>query len=387
MSPLDWIRTQEKEMIANTETWARINSHSFNLQGLFEMEKALVESFSPHCDDVTTLELDPVETFDKRGEIHTKTLGKLLSFKKRPKAKKQLLFVGHMDTVYPIDHPFQHVITTPDKIHGPGTADMKGGLAMILTLIQTLDEETGFEVIITPDEEIGSPGSTAYLQEAAKRADIGLVFEPALPDGSIVSTRPGSATYRIACQGISAHVGRDPEKGRSAIYALSELVCMIYTLKRGLINVGTIHGGEALNSIADHCQIGLNFRTGDLEELKWLEAESLKLSKEIEKRHQVSINWISNSFRPPKGISERLFEAAKEAAKSLSIPINFKPTGGVCDGNILFASGLPNLDTLGPIGHHLHSPDEFLEVPSLMQRTLLTREIVELFDFSHSSLN
>lgn len=368
------IDSQLEDMIHCTEKWARINSHSYNLEGLNTLSQELLSAFSPFVDSAESLPLDPIETFDEKGDIQIVPLGPLLSFKKS--GKRPILLAGHMDTVYPVDHPFKHVVTTKDRIHGPGVADMKGGLAILLTLVRALkDHERGFEVVITPDEEIGSPRSSAYFEKIAPQFEAALLFEPALADGSLVSSRMGSANYLVVCQGVAAHMGRDPHHGRSAIVALSDLTLQLTQLQNfaanRLVNVGTIRGGHAANVVPDRCQISVNIRTQNSDDLHLLENEMKRLAREIEKRHQVTIAFDRLSFRPPKPEQRSLMESFLQLARQMEMPLTFKPTGGSCDGNNLFSYGLPNLDSLGPIGHHLHSPQEYLEISSFIPHAKL----------------
>ena len=142
----------------------------------------------------------------------------------------QLLFTGHMDTVYGADHAFQETRWIEEGVlNGPGVADMKGGLAVMLAALKAVErgrgaDRLGYEVIINSDEEVGSPASAALLADAARGKRAALTYEPAaLPDGTLAGARPGSGNFDFVVHGRSAHAGRNPEDGRNALVAAAEL--------------------------------------------------------------------------------------------------------------------------------------------------------------------
>ena len=159
-----------------------------------------------------------------------------------------------MDTVYAVDHPFQKSVRIDDKIlRGPGATDAKGGIVVMLVVLQAFErspwaEKVGWEVLINPDEEIGSPGSAPLLIQAAKRNHLGLVFEPSLPDGNLVGARKGSGNFTVIARGKAAHAGRDPQLGRNAIDALARFIVALASLDDSgdatTTNVGSHPGGR-----------------------------------------------------------------------------------------------------------------------------------------------
>jgi len=238
-------------------TWSYCNTGSHNPAGLAHFWAIMESAFSGL--GVTT---EWVE-FSK---------SKALRLRNYREGKPQVLFLGHIDTVFPPDHPFQHPTQTdPDHLNGPGVLDMKGGILVILEVLKqweasTEKEALGWEVILTSDEEIGSPESGPWLTEHAKHFDLGLVFEPGLPDGSLISARKGSTNLIFSAKGKAAHAGRDFKAGRSAIHAISTVIHRLQNTEDTifpagtLINVGTILGGQALNVIAEHAEAGVNIR-------------------------------------------------------------------------------------------------------------------------------
>ena len=164
--------------------------------------------------------------------------GRHLHLTVRPTAPVQLLLTGHMDTVYAADHPFQETRWLEDGVlNGPGVADMKGGLAVMLAALKAVEaspaaDRLGYEVVINSDEEVGSPASAALLARAAQGKRAALTYEPAaLPDGTLAGARPGSGNFAFVVRGRSAHAGRNPEDGRNALTAAADLALRLEALQ------------------------------------------------------------------------------------------------------------------------------------------------------------
>ena len=200
--------------------WADQNSGSDNIAGLAAMRTLLAEEFG-------TLQDAVVETIELPG-----TAARALRIRFRPTAPIQVLFSGHYDTVYSSDHAFQKCTRVDDQtLRGPGVADMKGGLVVMLAALRSFEnsavvEKLGGEILLTPDEETGSVASAAILEAAARsrRFAFALVFEPARANGDLVRSRKGTGIYTLTVQGRAAHAGRDPSSGRNAIVALAEIL-------------------------------------------------------------------------------------------------------------------------------------------------------------------
>jgi glutamate carboxypeptidase len=352
------------EMIALVQTWANINTHTQNFAGI---EKALNE-IAKAC---AVLKPNQIE-FVKNGT----SLG--LFLKKRAEAKIQIFLGGHVDTVFSVKHPFQKVSLGQDTIQGPGVADMKGGLVVLIKALEQFENspssgQVGWEIFVNSDEEIGSPESTSFIQECAKRCDVALLFEPALADGTLISARKGSANYTIYSKGKKAHAGRDAHLGKNAIYPLAHLISQAEKLHRPhhgtLVNVGFVNGGEALNIIPDYATCGINIRSDSLEDLLSTKQSLILLAK------QYQLEITETSLRPPKPLdkeTEFLLKGLKKCGSQLGIPIQWRSTGGVCDGNTLAACGIPTIDTLGVCGGEIHTEHEYLKIASLSEKTDLT---------------
>lgn len=379
---LDWIAAQQPIMETQLESWVNINSYTGNLQGLSQMADLLYSAFETLGTDIARIPLPPRSLVDSSGHVITQPLGEALHLSKRPHAPFRLFLGGHMDTVYPPDSPFQRAERlSPTRMRGPGTADMKGGLVILLTLLQALEKsplaaKIGWEVVINPDEEIGSVGSHALLAQCASRNHAGLIFEPAFPDGMIASSRKGSANLTIVAHGRAAHAGRDFANGRNAIAALAKFIVQAERLtdptQGTTINVGQIRGGEAVNIIPDLAICRLNVRFIHPDALNQVRDQLHALARsDVE---GISLLIHEDSANPPKPFDDgqrELFYLLKQCGEELDMPIQWQPSGGACDGNFLHAHGLRTIDALGVIGGGLHTPDEYVHLPSLSERARL----------------
>lgn len=365
--------------------WIAINSGSENIPGLKKMLHALKEVFSPLGTSSKQIPLLPWKKLDERGKPIEIPLGEALIIeKKRENARFKILFGGHMDTVFPPTSPFQHSREkNGDILIGPGAADMKGGLAILYLGLKAFEQtpyadQISWEVIINPDEEIGSPGSKKIFEERAKSAAYGLIFEPGYSDGAIVSQRKGSANFTVLAKGRPAHAGRDFLLGRNAITALARFIVkaekMQETISGITINFGHIHGGGPINIVPDfaHCRINIRFLQSD--DLKTILKKIQELIDEENRVDGITLDLHHDLMRPPKPFDEKtqhLYQLFKECAHELDENLFVRPSGGVSDGNILAAAGLPNLDTLGAIGGNIHTHEEYIFKDSIKQRAKL----------------
>lgn len=381
---LDWIENEHDAMMHLTEKWARINSASDNSNGLQTMLKVLSEDFKALNGRQTTLSFPPRKAAGEKGRIKEQCFGQALSIKKRPEAPVQIFFGGHMDTVYPLGSPGQEVVRENDRLKGPGTADMKGGLVILLKALEALErspeaDSVGWEILINADEEIGSPGSKSYLIEAAKSKHAGLLFEPSLPDGSFIDKRKGSANFTLIVRGRAAHSGRDFHSGRNAIYALADLIRKTENITDGgrgiTVNVGYVEGGGPVNIVPDVAVCKINIRAPTPEDMRDAHEKITEIANSAKSRDGISCTLFEDSSRLPKLFDEKnkkLFRHYEQCCKRLGIPFHLRESGGACDGNILSAAGLPVIDSLGARGDKIHTPEEYILSESLVERARLT---------------
>ena len=377
-------RAGAEPMLDQVLAWSAVNSGSRNLGGLERMAELLADAFSALPGVLRLENPAPVESVDSAGKAIAIRHGRHLHLSVRPTAPVQLLFTGHMDTVFGADHAFQETRWLEDGVlNGPGVADMKGGLAVMLAALKSIEksrvtESIGYEVVVNSDEEVGSPASAPLLARAAAGKRAALTYEPAaLPDGTLAGARPGSGNFSIVIHGRSAHAGRNPEDGRNALLAAADLALRLDRLKRdGLtVNPSRIDGGGPTNVVPDLAILRVNLRprTPQLEAEAKREIETLVAAVAAER--DVRIDLHGGFGRPPKPLTsdvEALFNLVKQAGADLGQRIAWQPSGGVCDGNNIAACGVPVVDTMGVRGGKIHSMEEFLIVDSLAERAALS---------------
>ncbi len=377
-------RAADEPMLDQVLAWSAVNSGSRNLEGLQTMAGLLGDAFSALPGSAVLVDAAPVDGIDASGKAFDIAHGRNLHLKVRPDAPVQLLFTGHMDTVFGADHAFQEVRWLDGEvINGPGTADMKGGIAVMLAALRAVETtgaapNLGYEVIINSDEEVGSLGSAPLIAEAARGKTAALTYEPsALPDGTLAGARPGSGNFAITIHGRSAHAGRNPDDGRNALLAASDLALRFEKMRKaGLsVNPAKIDGGSPSNVVPDLAILRVNLRpaTPELE----VEASAMiaQAVAKVSAERDVQIHLHGGFARPPKPMTaamEALFGLVKQAGSDLGQAIGWKPTGGVCDGNNIAACGVPVVDTMGVRGGKIHSMEEFLIVESLKERAALS---------------
>ncbi len=371
-------------MLDQVLEWSAVNSGSRNLPGLERVAAILADAFSVLPGELELLDPGPVESVDSAGRPFAVEHGRNLRLRVRPNADAQLLLTGHMDTVFGADHAFQQTRWLEEGVlNGPGVADMKGGLAVMLAALNAVETSEsagriGYEVVINGDEEVGSLGSAPLLEQAARGKVAALTYEPsALPDGTLAGARPGSGNYSLVVRGRSAHAGRNPEDGRNALLAAADIALRLEKLRRdGLsVNPARIEGGSPSNVVPELAVLRVNLRPRTPE----IEAETRRaidaLIAEVAAERDVAIHAHGGFGRPPKPMTEdmqQLFELVRSAGADLGPAIGWKATGGVCDGNNIAACGVPVVDTMGVRGGKIHSDEEYLITDSLAERSALS---------------
>ena len=370
-------------MLANVEAWAAINSGSRNLDGLARVADRLTEAFSTLPGNLKRVDPARVEAVDGAGERFDLAHGQHLHLAVRPHAPLQILLTGHMDTVFAADHPFQALTWLGEGIlGGPGVADMKGGIAVMLAALAAVEASPdaaaiGYEVVLNSDEEVGSLASAALIAQAARGKSVALTFEPsALPDGTLAGARPGSGNFSFTVRGKSAHAGRNPEDGRNALVAAADLALRLAKAAgpRLSINPARIDGGEPNNVVPDLAILRVNLRPATTDDQARAQVLIEAAAAMVTTEHDVAIDIHGHFARPPKVMTpdlEALFGLVKQAGADLGQTIGWQPTGGVCDGNNIAACGVPVIDTMGVRGGKIHSMEEYLIVDSLAERAAL----------------
>ena len=382
---LDHLDTRGADMLARTEAWSRVNSGSLETAGLARMAGLLADTFSALPGALVRVALEPSERVRADGVVEKRAHGDAIHIHVRPDAPVRVALTGHYDTVFAAIHPFQ----SPERVdaltmRGPGVADMKGGLNVMLEALLALERTAeaanlGYEILLSPDEEIGSPASAPMLARLGARAHVGMTYEPALPDGSLAGARKGSGNYSLILEGRAAHVGRAFDDGRSAILAAADAVMRLNDLngkREGVtVNIGAIDGGAPVNMVPAGAVVRFNVRVPDAAARQWVEGEVARVAECACARDGIRAQLHGGVTRAPKPMTpaqEKLFGWVRGAGQTLGLALAWSPTGGVCEGNNLFAAGCPNVDTLGVCGGNLHSDQEYALMETFTERAKLS---------------
>jgi glutamate carboxypeptidase len=297
-----------------------------------------------------------------------------------------ILLLSHMDTVFPLGTlahmPYRE---QGDKVFGPGTADMKGGIVVALNAIASLLNNASLRrpvtALFTADEETGSDDSRDIIIERARKSSLVLVLEPGMPDGSVKTWRKGVGEYKLLVHGRAAHAGADHAMGRNAIEEIAHQVLAIQGLtdyeRETTLNVGVIRGGIASNVVPSEASLEVDLRVMQPGEGERIHA-ALNGLKPVLQGTRLEVTGGLN--RPPMPFNELMnatFEKVKEFAGRAGIELRAGGTGGASDANFISPLGIPVLDGLGPVGFEAHSEREHILLESLPQRILLLTAIIE----------
>ncbi len=382
---LEQLDAEAEALVSRTEAWSAINSGSYELAGLDRMRRVLLDVLAPLPGEVENVPLAPSQRVRADGEAIEVEHGASIRVRVRPEAQVQVALTGHYDTVFPANHPFQKPWRADaTTLRGPGVADMKGGISVMLAALQAFErlpgeKRVGYEVLLSPDEEVGSFASAPLLAELGRRAHLGMTYEPSMPDGTLVDARKGSANYSLVLRGRAAHVGRAFADGRSAVLAAADAALALDHLngkREGVtFNTGAIDGGGPVNAVPDRAVLRFNVRAPDVDAAAWADAEVRRIAATAGARDGIDARLHGGFSRPPKPLNDQQRTMAAwthRAGAALGLDLKFQATGGVCEGNNLAAAGCPNIDTLGPCGGSLHSDQEFAVIPSFAERAKLS---------------
>ena len=389
---LQLLDNRQDEMLQQVIQLCDINSGTRNLAGLAAVKDELVKMFECLGGDLQLVDSLPEALLNNQGEILDSQLGQSIHLVKRPDAKHKVVLCIHMDTVYQQDNLFQQCVLRDDgTLNGPGVADAKGGIVVMLHALQALEasplaEHIGWEVLLNPDEEIGSSGSRPMIDSIAKRCDFGLLFEPALGDSQLVSWRKGSGNFSLLVRGRSAHAGRAFAEGRNALVAAAKVAQAVSDLNTDpevTFNVARIDGGSPMNVVPDLAIVRANVRVRTAAEQVTAEQQFKSIAQTFSKLDGIEVSLHGEFRSPPKPITpemERVMQRIEKCGSALGVDIAWSGTGGASDGNKFAAAGLPNIDSMGPCGGRIHSDEEFLIVESLVPRAKLSALV--LLDFA-----
>ena len=304
----------------------------------------------------------------------------------------RIMLIGHIDTVLPEGEAERRSFAIRQRdgariATGPGVLDMKSGVLIGLYALHLLIEgqEANYSSVTflcNSDEEVGSPSSRPLVQDLAQQANAVLVLEPGRVKETIVSSRKGCGQYRVEVQGLSAHAGVEPQRGRNAILELSfqvqKMQALNGTIPGATLSVGIIRGGERTNVVPDYAYFDMDVRTSDQGSLKALEAAMRQVTSQNElqgTRITLSGSMLCQPFER-NSHNARLIGLAKEAGHELGLKIQDVGSGGASDANTTAAMGIPTLDGLGAGGGLAHNPGEFIELDYLPTRIALVAGLV-----------
>ncbi len=355
---------------------------------LIDLIRELVELESPSGDIERGREVvDWVEKqaqglgLDLKFERHkAEDLGEHLIIKAFPGSADPILLLGHLDTVHPVGAKAKNPTRIEgDKFYGGGIFDMKANVVLMLAAFRYF-AETGTKpahpitIVLSCDEEIGSPTGRAIIERGAADAAFCLVFEPSAA-GRVKTGRKGTGMYTVSAHGIPAHAGLEPEKGANAILELSRQIEAIQRLNApGIgttVNVCTISGGTTMNVIPEYATCSVDVRFTTIAEAERID-KALNTLAAADDRVTLEISGGIN--RPPLERTEQvvaLFEKARDIAASFGYELGETQVGGASDGNFVAALDVTVLDGLGVTGDGAHTLQEHILVSDIANRAAL----------------
>lgn len=363
------------EYLQDLEQLVNIDSGSRDAVGIGQVAEFFKERFVALGWQVKVHEFDPIA-------------GPCLEISNTAADKYDILFMGHMDTVFKKGTVAQRPFSVDGNIgRGPGIVDCKAGLLLAYYALRELSvagqlNTTAICLAFNCDEEISSVYSRPWLEELSKKSEYVLVVEPARANGNLVNKRKGIGRYHFEFQGVAAHAGTDHEKGRSAITELANWIVQLdkkTNYQTGTtVNVGFISGGTVANVVADKTVADMDVRYYDVEAVEEIE----KLMNEMQQSPfvpGVQVNISGGITRPsmvPTEKTMQLCAAIDQIGAKHQIEFGWAATGGGSDGSFAAALGIPTIDGLGPVGGGTHSDKEYLDISSVEPRFKLLRDLV-----------
>ncbi|MFN6962228.1 MAG: M20 family metallopeptidase [Pyrinomonadaceae bacterium] len=295
-------------------------------------------------------------------------------------SKKQLLLLGHTDTVHPVGTRLKNATRIEgERFYGCGVFDMKANIVLMLETLRYFSENSvvpprPITILLSCDEEAGSKTGKSLVETEAARSEACLVCEPSAM-GKVKTGRKGTGMFTIAAHGVPSHAGLEPERGASAIVELAHQILKLQTLNNAelgtTVNVCTIEGGTASNVIPEHAECSVDVRFSRIDEAARIENEIASLAPVNER---VSLEISGGVNRPPMERTDAvaaLYEMARDLAASFNYELGETQVGGASDGNFVAAMGVPVLDGLGVAGDGAHTLDEYILIDDIPKRATL----------------
>ncbi len=373
---LRYFRKQQLRIVETIRQLVEIESPSDVKQAVDRLGAVLASRFAEWGGRVR---FHPAEKFGNHLQI---------DFGPRGSQAKPVLLLGHMDTVYPVGTISKMPCRiAKGRVWGPGTLDMKSGLALALHVMEALLEWNGGKatrpvtLLFVSDEEVGSESSRPITEKLARQAAAVLVVEPAFGlHGAVKTARKGVGAYTLRVTGKSAHSGLDFENGHSAVLELAKQIgeiSKLVDLKKGItLNVGKITGGTRVNVVPAEATALIDVRVKNASDAKGI-AQKLQALKLFDRDCRITVTGAVN--RPPMertaGVAA-LYRKAADVARQLGWELEEAAVGGGSDGNFTAALGIPTLDGLGAVGEGAHAEHESIVISELPRRAALVAGLI-----------
>ena len=377
-----WLASQQPAMLAALERMVNTDGGSYDKAGV-DAVGAQVREF---------LEGQGIRVETVRGEKHGDCLRAFVGSEggSAGNARENIVLMGHRDTVFPKGEPERRPFRIEGgRAYGPGVADMKAGIVLNMFMLAAFHKFGGapgpMVGLFTGDEEIGSPEGRAVIEAEARGARAVFNSEPGRMSGNIVTGRKGGVFSVFDITGKASHSGGNFEAGISAIGELAHKIIALHALtdlSRGItLNVGLVQGGQSVNTVAPSAQGQIDLRYVNPEDREEVMGKIHAIIERSFVPGTKATLTIKGEFLPltQSPAAQKLFTLYQGAAAEAGLTVNGEFSGGCADSGFTAAMGAPTICAVGPVGGLAHSPDEFLEVASLVPRAqAMARAIVGL---------
>jgi len=364
----EYFQNRQESILNSIREIVEIESPSFNAEKSAEVVRWIESNLRENSSELK-IEKTAAENY-----------GEHLIIRAFPSERKQILLLGHTDTVHPVGTKAENPTRIENGMfYGCGVFDMKANVVLMLEVLRFFAESNvkparPLTILLSCDEEVGSPTGRELVEREAVKSEFCLVCEPSA-NGKVKTGRKGTGMFTLKTHGIPAHAGLEPEKGASAILELAKLIPNIHALnnpeKATTANVCQIVGGTASNVIPEHAECSIDVRFTSAEEAEKLET-AIRSLQSSDTKITLEISGAIN--RPPlerTGKVAALYEKAKSLAAEFNYELGETQVGGASDGNFVAALGVPVLDGLGVAGNGAHTLSEHILIDDLAKRATL----------------